>query len=78
MRAEMNGLDRLPTTPPRGEFTICRDHHSRWLEVEAHGLLGGVFVNRKAAERFAFARGERGSRASLFRAAEPGAAALTW
>jgi hypothetical protein len=41
-----------PVAQPR-EFTICRDRHGHWLAVENHGLLGGVFVSRKAAERFA-------------------------
>jgi hypothetical protein len=39
--------------PPRREFTISRDRHGHWVAVEAHGLLGGVFVSREAAERFA-------------------------
>lgn len=42
-----------PGEPMPREFTICRDRHGHWLAVEAHGLLGGVFVSRKAAERFA-------------------------
>ena len=40
-------------TPYRREFTICPDRHGHWLVIEAHGLLGGVFIDRKAAERFA-------------------------
>jgi hypothetical protein len=46
-------LDQLPTAPPRREFTICRDRPGHWVAVEVHGLLGGVFVSRQAAERFA-------------------------
>jgi hypothetical protein len=44
---------RSPDVQRQREFTICRDRHGHWLAVEAHGLLGGVFVSRKAAERFA-------------------------
>jgi hypothetical protein len=46
------GID-APPPPPRREFTICRDRHGHWLAVENHGLLGGVFISLKAAERFA-------------------------
>lgn len=49
----MRYFDLLPNEPLRREFTICPDGHGRWLAVEAHGLLGGVFVSRKEAERFA-------------------------
>ena len=35
------------------EFTICRDRHGRWVVVETHGLLGGVFASRKDAVHFA-------------------------
>lgn len=43
----------LPAEPVRREFTVCPDRHGHWLAVEAHGLLGGVFTSREAAERFA-------------------------
>ena len=49
----MRYFDSLPNEPVRHEFTICPDGHGHWLAVESHGLLGGVFVSRKAAERFA-------------------------
>ena len=42
-----------PYTLSSREFTICRDRHGNWLAIEAHGLLGGVFVSCEAAERFA-------------------------
>ncbi len=42
-----------PAAPVLREFTVCRDRHGHWLAVEGHGLLGGVFASRKAAERFA-------------------------
>jgi hypothetical protein len=49
----MRHFDQIPSHKvPRG-FTICPDRHGHWLAVESHGLLGGVFVSRKAAERFA-------------------------
>jgi hypothetical protein len=51
--AAIRHFDQLPYEPVRREFTICRDRHSHWLAVEAYGLLGGVFVSRKAAERYA-------------------------
>jgi hypothetical protein len=35
------------------QFTIRRDRHGHWIASETHGLLGGVFVSRKAALRFA-------------------------
>jgi|HubBroStandDraft_6_1064221.scaffolds.fasta_scaffold3954252_1 hypothetical protein len=49
----MRDFDQLSTAPSGREFTICRDRHGHWLAVEAHGLLGGVFVSRQAAERYA-------------------------
>jgi hypothetical protein len=35
------------------EFTIRRDQSGRWIASETHGLLGGVFLSRKEALRFA-------------------------
>jgi hypothetical protein len=54
-RAHGSDLDpaALPITAGLREFTICPDSHGHWLVVEAHGMLGGVFVSRQAAERFA-------------------------
>jgi hypothetical protein len=49
----MGYFDLLPNEPVRRAFTICPDGRGRWLAIEAHGLLGGVFVSRKEAERFA-------------------------
>jgi len=49
----MRDVNQRFAAPLRREFTICRDRHGHWLAVESHGLLGGVFVSRKAAERFA-------------------------
>ena len=49
----MHHFDQSPTEPVLREFTICRDRHGHWLAVEAHGLLGGVFLSSNAAERFA-------------------------
>jgi hypothetical protein len=49
----MRYFDQLPNGPVQREFTICPDRHGYWLAVEDHGPLGGVFVSRKAAERFA-------------------------
>ena len=46
-------LATLPIAAVLREFTICPDSHGHWLVVEAHGLLGGVFVSRQTAERFA-------------------------
>jgi hypothetical protein len=43
----------FPVAAALREFTICPDRHGHWLVVEAHGMLGGVFVSRQAAERFA-------------------------
>jgi hypothetical protein len=42
-----------PIAPVLREFFVCPDRHGHWLAVEGHGLLGGVFVSRKAAECFA-------------------------
>jgi len=49
----MRDVNLRPPKPEPREFTICRNQHGRWLAIEDHGLLGGVFTNRKAAERFA-------------------------
>jgi hypothetical protein len=49
----MPGYVLPPNIPVRREFTICPDGHGHWLAVEAHGLLGGVFINCKAAKSFA-------------------------
>lgn len=40
------------------EFTVCRDRHGRWVAVETHGLLGGVFATRKDAMRFALSEAD--------------------
>jgi hypothetical protein len=42
-----------PTAPVLREFIVCPDRRGHWLAVEEHGLLGGVFASRQAAERFA-------------------------
>jgi hypothetical protein len=54
-RAQGSDADRtaVPITAGLREFTICPDSHGHWLVVEAHGMLGGLFVSRQAAERFA-------------------------
>jgi hypothetical protein len=49
----MRTFDLLPNEPVQRAFTICPDGRGHWLAIEAHGLLGGVFVSRKEAERFA-------------------------
>ena len=35
------------------EFTIRRDQRGCWIARETHGLLGGVFISRREALRFA-------------------------
>lgn len=38
---------------PLPEFTIWRDERGRWIAHETRGLVGGLFVSRKEAVRFA-------------------------
>jgi len=40
------------------EFTIRRDQRGCWIAHEAHGLLGGVFISRKEALRFALSEAD--------------------
>ena len=49
----MGDFNLRPPKPEPREFTIWRNQHGRWLAIESHGLLGGVFASCKAAERFA-------------------------
>jgi hypothetical protein len=38
---------------PLPEFTIWRDERGRWIAHDARGLVGGLFVSRREAVRFA-------------------------
>ena len=49
----MSYFDLPPGQRVLREFTIRRDQCGRWVASEAHGLLGGVFLSRKEALRFA-------------------------
>jgi hypothetical protein len=42
-----------PTQHTSYEITIRRDPAGRWVAEESHGSLGGIFVSREAAVRFA-------------------------
>ncbi len=70
----MSSIDAMPGKSLPREFTICRDRHGRWLAVEGHGLLGGVFTTRKDALRFALREAD-GDAGRVF--IEPGRAAAT-
>ena len=35
------------------EFTVSRDARGNWIADEIHGLVGGIFITRKDAVRFA-------------------------
>lgn len=49
-----------PYQCPLPDFIIGQDCHGRWLVRDAQGLIGGVFRDRHAAERFAaFESGHR-------------------
>lgn len=55
-------------------FEISRDGHGRWIVSDAEGLVGGVFLSRKDALRFAL-RETDGDAECVHVAAEPALAA---
>jgi hypothetical protein len=46
-------FDSEPTRRPSYEITIHRNPGGCWVVEESHGFLGGIFVSRNAAVRFA-------------------------
>lgn len=52
-------FDPMPARRTSYEFTIRRNPGGCWLAEEKHGLLGGIFVTRKAAVRFALRETDR-------------------
>lgn len=46
-------FDSSPRRRTSYQFTIRRNPGGSWLAEESHGSLGGIFVSREAAVRFA-------------------------
>jgi hypothetical protein len=49
----LSGIQAMPARRASYEFTIRRNPGGCWLAEESHGSLGGIFVSREAAARFA-------------------------